>query len=267
MVLAELKCELLRDQFRASKPFPFVKIENFLEPAFAEEVSGSFPAFEMATDLGLAFKTVNEKKKVQITDSSLFPSSVVRLNEAISSKDFLDDLSFITGIPMLLADEKLLGGGMHLTGPGGRLDVHVDFNYVEDRKLYRRINLLLYLNRHWEKAWGGELQLWDKDVRQCEASFAPTFNSCVIFETSEISFHGVVPVSSSALMPRQSFATYYYTRMAPPHWTGIPHGTIFKARPNEKTRGLIMMPAESAKRRVNNGIRQVKNTIKRLISR
>jgi hypothetical protein len=267
MVISKFKREDLRDQYRKSEPFPFVKIDDFLEPAFAAEVSAAYPTFEAAANQGLMFKTVNERKKVQITDSGLFPPPVMRLNDAISSTAFLSDLSFITGIPSLLADEKLLGGGMHLTGPGGRLDVHVDFNYIEDRKLFRRINLLLYLNSSWEAAWGGELQLWDKNVRRCEASFTPVFNRCVIFETSEISFHGVVPVSSAAPMPRQSFATYYYTREAPTHWKGVAHGTIFRARPDEKARGLVMMPAEAVKRQVNNGIRQVKDGIKRLMGR
>ena len=267
MIVSELKRELLRDQYRSSNPFPFVKIDNFLDPVFAREVCGAFPSFETATGQGMTFKTVNEKKKIQVTDSSLFPRPVARLNEAISSKKFLDDLSFITGIPSLVADEKLLGGGMHLTGPGGRLDVHVDFNYIEDRQLHRRINLLLYLNPTWQDEWGGELQLWDRDVKRCEAAFAPVFNRCVIFETSEISFHGVVPVSPNAPMPRQSFATYYYTREAPANWTGVSHGTIFKARPDETARGLIMMPAEVAKHRVHQGIRHVKDGIKRLIGR
>jgi hypothetical protein len=265
MVIANLQRELLREQYRASRPFPFVKIDNFLEPTFADEVARSYPSFDEATEQGLTFKTVNERKKVQITDARSFPRSVTTLNDAISSNGFLSDLSFITGIPSLLADEQLVGGGMHITGPGGRLDVHVDFNYIEDRKLHRRINLLLYLNRNWDEKWGGELQLWDKDVKECEASFAPVFNRCVIFETSEISFHGVVPVSGLAPAPRQSFATYYYTLEAPAHWNGQTHSTIFKARPEEKVRRLVMMPAEAAKRHMDRGLRRVKQRIKSIM--
>ena len=42
------------------------------------------------------------------------------------------------------------------------------FNYMEDRKLYRRLNLLLYLNPVWNDQWGGDIQLSDKDVKHCE---------------------------------------------------------------------------------------------------
>jgi hypothetical protein len=79
----------------------------------------------------------------------------------------------------------------------------------------------------------------------------------VIFETSDISYHGVVPVSPSAPVLRQSFATYYYTKEAPPHWTGEYHNTIFKARPEEWFRGMFMIPAKKAKAKLTSGLRQI----------
>src|SRR6185437_15538218 len=164
-MLRPLEREQLRKEFTSARPFPFVKIENLLEPAIAEQVAASYPSFEQALGQGRTFKTVNERKKIQITKAELFPEPVARLNKALASPQFLSDLSYITGIPNLLADEALEGGGMHITGPGGRLDVHIDFNYMEERKLHRRLNLLLYLNPRWEPKWGGEIQLWDLDVK------------------------------------------------------------------------------------------------------
>jgi hypothetical protein len=154
---------------------------------------------------------------------------------------------------------------MHLTGPGGRLDVHVDFNLIQDRKLYRRVNLLLYLNPVWEDTWGGHIQLWDRDVKRCRQSFVPKLNRCVIFETSDISFHGVVPVSPLAPYPRISFAAYYYTREAPANCDGEFHSTIFKARPEERLRGLVLMPAEKIQRSLVSGLRTVKRAAKGLL--
>ena len=202
---------------------------------------------------------------MQITDAKLFPEPVARLNAALASPAFLSDLSYVTGMPGLLADEQLVGGGIHVTGPGGRLDVHVDFNYIESRKLHRRLNLLLYLNPVWEEQWGGHIQLWDKDVTECRQAFAPALNRCVIFETSDISFHGVTPVTPAAPFPRQSFATYYYTREAPPHWKGVAHSTIFKARPEERLRGYVLMPAELVQRRFQRSVAHIKRGVKRLM--
>jgi len=265
MIIQPLDRGGLSHQYRSAKPFPFVKIENLVDLAFAREVAAAYPTFETATMQGRQFNSVNERRKVQITDAALFPEPVARLNQELASPGFLADLSYITGIPNLLADPELVGGGVHVTGPGGRLDVHVDFNYIEDRRLHRRLNLLLYLNPQWDERWGGHIQLWDKDVTTCEVAFVPVLNRCIIFETSDISFHGVTPVASEALFPRQSFATYYYTREAPPYWRGVAHSTIFKARPEEKLRGYIFMPVEVLQRRVARGVRHVKQLVKRLI--
>lgn len=265
MIVNPFDREALRAQFRSAKPFPFVAIENFLDPAAAEKIAAAYPSFETALAQGVSFQAVNERKKVQITDSAKFAPPIAQLNDAIASASFLSDLAYITGIPNLLADPQLVGGGMHMTGPGGRLDVHLDFNYMKDRELHRRLNLLVYLNREWKEEWGGQIQLWDKDVKKCEASFLPKFNRCVIFETSDISYHGVMPIAPSAPGPRISFATYYYTKEAPAHWTGVAHSTIFKARPEEKLRGLVLMPAESLKRGMGSAIRQARRTIKSIV--
>jgi 2OG-Fe(II) oxygenase superfamily len=257
--------DALREGFLRANPFPFIKIDNFLDAEFAREIADAYPSFEDALGQGKTLRNVNERRKVWITDSRKFPGPIARLNDMLAAPGFLRELSYITSIPNLLADPELAGGGIHMTGPGGRLDVHVDFNFIEDRKLHRRLNLLLYLNRNWKDSWGGQIQLWDKDVRHCEAAFTPQFNRCVIFATSEISYHGVVPVAESAPSPRISFATYYYTKEASPAWTGKSHSTIFKARPDEKLRRYVLMPAEQAQRTVIEGLRKIKRGVGRII--
>jgi hypothetical protein len=264
MIIQPLDRQVLRQQYIKADPFPFVKVENFLDPLFATQVASAYPAFDDAIRKGRVFKTVNERRKVQITDSKLFPEPIAQLNNALASREFLSDLAYVTGIPDLLADEELVGGGIHITGPGGRLDVHVDFNYIERRKLHRRLNLLLYLNPIWKEEWGGHIQLWDRSVKSCRQSCAPALNRCVIFETSDISFHGVTPITTRAPYPRISFATYYYTREAPPNWNGTVHNTIFKARPEERLRRYVLMPAEVLQQRLVERLRQIKHKVERL---
>lgn len=254
--------EALRNRFRNARPYPHMVIENFLAPEAAQEIARSYPTFEQAKEQGFTFNFVNEQKKVQITDSTKFPDPVRRLNEAISSPQFLSDLEYITGIPRILADEQLSGGGMHLTGAGGRLDVHVDFNVLEERKLFRRLNILLYLNPTWNEAWGGHIELWDKAVKNCEYRCVPALNRCLIFETSDSSYHGVARVTAPPEMTRQSFAAYYYTKEPPPQWTGVSHSTIFRARPDEKIRGFIQMPVEKLRRGLAAKVKQSKKLVK-----
>ena len=265
MLIQPLDREELRRECLGARPFRFVKIDNFLEPQFAKQVADSYPTFDSAEKTGRSFKTVNEKRKVQITDARLFPVPVGELNKLLASPGFLADLSYIMGIPKLIADEELVGGGIHVTGPGGRLDVHVDFNYLAARQLHRRVNLLLYLNPVWDEKWGGHIQLWDKDVKHCEHVFTPALNRCVIFETSETSFHGVTPVTSAAPFPRNSFATYYYTRESPENWKGGIHSTVFKARPTEGLRAHVLMPVERLHHRVMRNVGRLKHGIRRLI--
>jgi hypothetical protein len=265
MAILPVDKENLRRQYQSAEPFPFVKIDNLLEPAFADEVAQSYPSYDTAAGLGKSFKTVNERRKVQITDAKLFPEPAQRLSQVLASPEFLATLSHISGIPNLLADDDLIGGGLHVTGPGGRLDVHVDFNFLEARNLHRRINLLLYLNPVWDDRWGGHVQLWDRDVKRCRHDFSPRHNRCVIFETSEISYHGVTPVAPETPVERRSFAAYYYTREPPPHWKGSFHSTIFRARPDERMRGLLWMPVEKLQRKVSTRIDWAKHEIKRAL--
>lgn len=258
--------EELKQQFRAARPFPFVAIDGFVDDALARTIAASYPSFESALAQGMSFDFVNERRKVQVTDASKFPEAVRRLHEATSSPEFLRDLEYITGIPRLLGDPELSGGGMHLTAGGGRLDVHVDFNYDERRQFHRRLNLLLYLNPEWNPAWGGQLELWDPGVTACQHRFEPRLGRCVIFETSDISFHGVQPVRCPPEMARLSYAAYYYTREAPEGWDGSKHSTIFRARPDEKIRRYVLMPIERFRRETVPAVRrEVKARLKRVM--
>jgi len=240
--------EELRSKVRGASPFPFFCIDNFLKADFAEQVLGAFPSYDDALKMGRTFAAVNERGKVQVTDSSKFAGPIQQLNAALAAPEFLDLLSYVMDIPRLLPDDQLIGGGIHQTGPRGHLDVHVDFNYIKERNLHRRLNILLYLNKDWKPEWGGNVELWDPDVKVCHHSFSPIFNRCVVFETNEISNHGVSAVTCPEGQSRKSFAAYYYTKEAPPQWTGVSHSTVFKARPNEVLKGKVLMPMENAGR-------------------
>ena len=264
-VIRTLDVPELRRQFDSAEPFRHLCIDEFLEPGFAREVSAAYPSFEDALARGFSFDFVNERKKVQVTDASKFPEPVARLHEAIASPEFRDQLSEVTGIPDLLADAELVGGGMHVTGPHGRLDVHVDFNYVPYRKLHRRLNILVYLNPEWHHDWGGEVELWDREVRRCHHALRPVLNRCVIFETSDKSFHGVSAVRCPEGVERKSFAAYYYTREAPAGWDGTQHSTIFRARPDERLRGYVLMPAEKLQRAVRQQVGRVTGKLRRTL--
>ncbi|HME74270.1 MAG TPA: 2OG-Fe(II) oxygenase [Mycobacterium sp.] len=239
-VIREIDCDLLREQARAAKPFKYILIDDFLDTDFAHDALRSWPSYEDAVKMGKGYPSINERKKFELSNSAQYPQPLRELNEALASPPFLETVSSIFEIPNLLADPELVGGGLHQTGPCGHLDVHVDFNYIAARKLHRRLNILIYFNEGWAPEWGGQLELWNQDVSERIGLFDPIFNRCVIFETSEISYHGVTKVTCPKDVVRRSFAGYYYTTEAPAHWTGKSHSTIFKARPEESVKKQIM---------------------------
>ena len=266
-VINALDIDALRERYETAEPFPFFFIDGFLEEGFAHEVARAFPCYAEARGLGHEFDAVNEKSKIQITARDRFPEPVKMLGDALNSPGFLEQLQQVTGINALIGDPLFAGGGMHMTGPRGRLDVHVDFNYLGDRQLHRRLNILIYLNEGWNKDWGGDVELWDRNVRHCFHSFSPIFNRCVVFETSEISFHGVTSVKCPRDVARKSFAAYYYTRKAPHSWDGQEHSTVFRARPDERLKRFILMPAERVGRSLGSGLRRLKRVVRGSIDR
>lgn len=261
-MIRDLDVETLRRQFREAEPFPHFVIDGFLEPDAALEAARSFPSFEEAAALGNEFKTVNELRKLQLTKREHFPAPLQRVGDAIASESFRQTLSAITGIENLIWDPNFDGGGIHQTARTGILDVHVDFNYLPEQKWYRRLNLLLYLNERWDPDWGGLLELWNSDVSRRHHAFMPVLNRCVVFETSETSFHGVTAVNAPEDTPRRSFACYYYTQEAPAGYSGAAHSTIFKARPSEPLKKYVLMPAEKMQRRLEAGAQVAKKAVK-----
>jgi hypothetical protein len=250
--LSPLRLSGHHSKFITAEPFPHIAIDSFIDAESARAIAAEYPTFEQAQELGVSFNALNERKKVQITDQARFPPGVKALSDFLASPGFLADLEALTGIPGLLADPRLHGGGMHMTGPHGRLDIHVDFNRGYDN-LFRRLNVLVYLNPHWDDAWGGQIELWDKAVKNCRLSLSPVLGRCLIFETSEISFHGVAPLQCPSDQVRRSFAAYYYTKEAPAHGDTTVHSTVFRARPDEKLRAYVLMPAAQ----LNRGVRDM----------
>ena len=128
--IRSLDADGLRESFRTSIPFPFIAMDGLLRSEFAAELASSYPEVSEAEELGRTFRALNESGKTQVTDAAHFGESVSVLNEVLADQEWLDFLSHVTGIPKLLADEALVGGGMHLMRPESHLDVHIDFNLI-----------------------------------------------------------------------------------------------------------------------------------------
>ena len=115
-----------------------------------------------------------------------------------------------------MPDPHFRGGGIHSIRKGGYLKIHADYNWHKDLQLYRRINLLLYLNVEWKPSWRGDLELWRRDLKHCSKIIQPLFNTMVVFTTDDKSFHGHPhPLQSPESVTRNSLALYYYSAKKP----------------------------------------------------
>jgi Rps23 Pro-64 3,4-dihydroxylase Tpa1-like proline 4-hydroxylase len=220
----------LRRQFRGNQPYPHVHLKQFLDPEIADDMAREFP--DMATDAWTRYKHQNENK-LGLAKRSLFPPLLGDVVDLLNSEAFVHWLSQLTGIPNLLADESLEGGGLHQSGPGGFLNVHTDFSNHHYHKHWRRqVNLILYLNPNWEEQWGGAIELWDREVRQCVVKIPPLFNEALIFRTDEISYHGFPePLRCPEGESRKSLALYYYTAESGPEVKT--RSTNYRPRPED----------------------------------
>ena len=217
------------DRYAQAAPFAHVVLDDFLPEAVADRLVEEFPSVG-AIDW-IAYDAPNERKLESKHEGQLGPFTRHVVSQFHSSA-FLTFLERLTGVPGLIPDPHLNGSGLHQIEPGGYLRVHADFNLNVPLSLYRRLNLLLYLNKEWQEGYGGHLELWNADMTQCEAKILPIFNRCVIFSTSERSFHGHPdPLRCPEGHTRKSLAVYYYVS---PAASGVPldgRPTVWRERP------------------------------------
>lgn len=138
-------------------------------------------------------------------------------------------LQTVTGIGPLHADPSWLGAGVHRVSTGGLLDVHADFNVNWHTGMYRRLNLLIYLNPDWQTSWGGDLEIWDQSLSRCCHSIAPVMNRAVLMRIRDDAYHGHPrPLASPPDRPRYSLALYYYTTDRPDQEKAPNHGVVWQ---------------------------------------
>ena len=218
-----------RAAFDAAHPFRHVVIDEFLDTRFAQALLAEFPRFEQGNSIG---DDGRPGGKSTLERMATIGPSYRRLDEVIQGREFLDFVSTLTGIPGLIYDPFYLGGGTHENRDGQSLQAHIDFNYHPSERWHRRLNLIVYLNEGWSSDWGGNLELFrDPYVdRTATQRIAPVFNRCVIFETTEHSWHGFDRIqlpSEASGRSRKSVALYFYTKDRPAAETAGKHSTHY----------------------------------------
>ncbi len=233
--------EKLRKDFENAEPYRYLVLENFLQEDIANALFENFPSID---NLNVKRKSLNEDKSEDYHFERWDPV-FSQVRDAIASKKWCAVMDEITGIKGLHTTSDSLGSGVHQGKNGSYVDVHLDVNMNPKAGLWRRINLLIYLNKNWKPEYGGDLEIWDKAMTKCFNKVSPTFNRAVIFLTDDNSPHGYSKINVPEGESRKSFYTYYYTEPAP----GMAYrDSKFLSRPDDKlSRKLATSTKEAIK--------------------
>jgi hypothetical protein len=221
-------------EYQSNRPYPHIGIDDFFDPNLIADLVRDYPGVSNSAWKRASFDPQHEEEKLSLDRIDDLPLSIRNVVLALGSPLFLNFLERLTGIAGLIPDPYLVGGGLHMLPRGGRLSIHADFNMHEKLNLDRRLNLLLYLNQNWKSEWGGELELWDEDVKTKVKGYLPIANRVVVFSTTDTAFHGHPnPLECPKGTYRKSIALYYYTNGRPADERSKAHTTLFRDRPGE----------------------------------
>lgn len=201
------------DVFQTASPFPNLVIDNVLTADAIAAVHAEFRDFNL-TDFHQYKNPIEDKLACNIWRK--IPPVCRQVIESLNSEQFIRWVCATTGISNLEMDPFLHGGGLHQHPAGSYLDMHLDYSIHPLSGKERRINTILYVPEEWtSQTDAGALQLWsprsepgyESWPKKCEKVIMPIPNRMAIFQTNDISLHGLpTPVPPNHL--RQSLASY-----------------------------------------------------------
>jgi len=213
------KGKALYSTYNSNEPFPHIVIDNFLPEGIVRSVYDSLVQTEKWGFDELEWLQPYQQHKWQLDDNEglYVPNRTKDIIKFLNSPITLNFLTSLTGISNLIPDEETSGGGVHKITKGGKLNIHTDYGrHPLHSDLYRRINLLLYINPNWDESWGGKLHFKKEPVGESQVVITPLFNRAVIFNTTDISYHGhPEPLNCPENEARYSLAMYYFTKEIP----------------------------------------------------
>jgi len=195
-------------------PFDHFIMDDFLPYELAKDLSDEF--FDFDSELWYFYNNKIENKKT-LSDWGRFPKQTFSIFSYFCSEEFVSILKSITGIKSLYPDYGLHGGGWHMHGRGGKLNVHKDYSIHPKIPLQRKLNLIVYLGQGWDPDWGGALEFWSNDVETNKpknriVEIPALFNRAVLFDTTQDSWHGLPSeITCPEGFYRKSLAIYYLT--------------------------------------------------------
>lgn len=196
---------------KSEVPFRHWVVDEFIDPTRMDVEN----AYHEVPPLGWSGWTWygNDCEMNKLTAESLPGHNIALMHRLIAeATEWISDL---VGVPGLTLDGTMYGAGVHVMAPNGHLNCHLDYALAPHAPgLERRANLILFLNPAWREEWGGALELYDDAARKVITRVYPRCNRAVIWESSDLAYHGVERVASHA-PPRVTAASYYLAPARP----------------------------------------------------
>lgn len=210
-------------EYQKNEPTGHVVIENFLNINVAMELARELRALSaLANPKSSLFEHdhhPNQVNKFNMRDVTQMPVMTKTVTRYLNSEEFLHMLCVLSNKGRLWEDARLDGSGVHIIKSGGKLGMHKDFNSLGgERQLFRKLNLLIYMNELWDKSWKGDLLL---EVDGKTKNVEPLFNRAVIFNTEHIVHGHPEPLQCPEDISRNSLAFYYYDDSKPTEFYDI----------------------------------------------
>lgn len=207
----------------------YCAIDELLPAAWARQVSQAFPE-----PSGMRLMDSFRERKYTSKAFDRFHPLMADITFAVQDPRVVAVVERITGIRDQQPDAKLYAGGLSAMVKGHFLGPHIDNSHEGSRQQYRTLNLLYYVSPDWSLEKGGNLELWDRGVRQ-RTTIVSRFNRLALMETTPTSWHSVSPVQAEEV--RRCVSNYYFSPTSP---TGQPyfHVTSFSAWPEQPFKRL-----------------------------
>ncbi len=198
------------------KPFHYVIIDNFLHKSFINSIYKEFPNYK--DDIWHEYANYCENKKTLNIWNSFKPQTY-KLFTYLNSQEFINKIQGKLTKKKIISDDGLHGGGLSIMRSNvGKLNPHLDNSIHPKNGLLRKYNLILFLNKNWQKKNGGCLNFYNKNNTndkihgKLSTSIMPIFNRCVIFDTSMNSWHSVERINKGKNLFRRSIQIYYFVK-------------------------------------------------------
>lgn len=212
--LLSINADRISQQYYSKQPFPHIVLDDFLDPTLIRQAAAEARIF---TDRYQPDWSGNEHEyqmqKFGVEYADELPPALRLISLYVNGKEFLNFVRKVTRMSSLVGDCDYTGGGFHFTKRGGKLGVHHDFNFKgspDNPETYRKCNLIIFLNDKWEDAWGGALELWDKNLTKSHHSISPRLNRAVLFNIEDAPHGHPDPLNCPVNECRRSLAYYFY---------------------------------------------------------